>query len=424
MNIRDMKKAMLGSQLLNEKSLGEMKPFRATNEKKTIGVEQIEPNPLNKEPLNNIEELAVSLRVDKIHQPLEVYPIGKGKDGKQHYRIYSGHRRYAAIQKNIELGYEKEFENIDVVISPAPEDYVINIDNKTYQLDKDIIEAYVMCITNENRSASIKGSLWRYQSYKNFYNSLKSELKKKNERFPGDMRSIIANMMNESNTSVQRYAFILKNLIPELKLKLDTTIKSALVGDRIAHFEVKVQEELNQYLEEFFKDTIFQTNDLDEFIASKEFEKKQQYIEEERSSEYEPNKSEIETESNIIYSDIKDEKQENVPEKQSNDSEELDNILNSNTNKSDSLEDIIFNSESLNNSEFKDININNNEQSTSKLQTLPEKEATFVKHILSPEFVSSTNIEKASFTDWEYKQIIKKLNIIKKNIKDLESLFL
>lgn len=68
-----------------------------------LDIDEIETNPENFYGLRNIEELAGLISVSKLIEPLTV---SKKADGK--YKLISGHRRRAAVQKLLEEGIYTE----------------------------------------------------------------------------------------------------------------------------------------------------------------------------------------------------------------------------------------------------------------------------------------------------------------------------
>lgn len=149
-----------------------------------IAIDQIEPNPLNKElfAMTDIEHLANIIKEEGFTTPIEVYKKANGK-----YEISSGHRRYEACKL---LKY-KEVQC-----------YVLSSFKNENDKNRKLISSNI---------ASRKLSPLEMANAIKLYKEIL-----KSEKFKGNTREKVAEYFGISESNVYRYECLLK-LIPELQ---------------------------------------------------------------------------------------------------------------------------------------------------------------------------------------------------------------
>lgn len=214
--------------LLNEKSKGNINVENRNYEKfKTIqiNIKDLRPSDDNFYSTEDVKELKNSIELLGLQQNLVVKRIEHGQ-----YEIIAGHRRYKAIKMLFDEG-KKEFEYVPC-----------KIENN----EDSIKDKLLLIITN-----STTRELTDYEKTKQA-EKLKELLieYKREEKLPGRVREIIADILNTSSTQVARMEGITNNLIPEFKEEF----KEEKVNISAAHELSTLPEEVQQQVFEEYKD--------------------------------------------------------------------------------------------------------------------------------------------------------------------------
>lgn len=146
--------------------------------------------------LDGINELAASIELIGVQQPLRVRPI-EGEDGL--YRIVSGHRRRAALDR-LALDGNRDFERVPCIVerdaaSPAMQELRL---------------IYANSDTRKMSDADLAQQAERVTE-------LLYQLKEEGVEFPGRMRDHVAEACHISKTKLGVIQAARRNLIPELR---------------------------------------------------------------------------------------------------------------------------------------------------------------------------------------------------------------
>lgn len=146
--------------------------------------------------LDGIDELAASIELIGVQQPLRVRPI-EGEDGL--YRIVSGHRRRAALDK-LALEGSRDYEQVPCIVerdsvSPAMQELRL---------------IYANADTRKISDADLAKQAERVTE-------LLYQLKEEGMEFPGRMRDHVAEACHISKTKLGVIQAARRNLIPELR---------------------------------------------------------------------------------------------------------------------------------------------------------------------------------------------------------------
>ncbi|MBQ6404243.1 MAG: ParB N-terminal domain-containing protein [Oscillospiraceae bacterium] len=146
--------------------------------------------------LDGINELAASIELIGVQQPLRVRPI-EGEDGL--YRIVSGHRRRAALDR-LALDGSRDYEQVPCIVerdaaSPAMQELRL---------------IYANADTRKMSDADLAKQAERVTE-------LLYQLKEEGMEFPGRMRDHVAEACHISKTKLGVIQAARRNLIPELR---------------------------------------------------------------------------------------------------------------------------------------------------------------------------------------------------------------
>ena len=187
---------------------------------KELFLKELIPNEKNFYGIREIEELVESIRENGL---LHNLVVREKEDGT--YEIISGERRYRAL---LELGYEKVPCQVKKNISDLDAEIML-------------IQANV-----ESRELTATEKMEGISRLKAIY----EEKKSLGEKVPGKIRDLIGKNMGISGVQVGRYQKIDKDLIPELKDKLD---KEEITLTQ-AHTLSSLNEEEQETIHEAIKD--------------------------------------------------------------------------------------------------------------------------------------------------------------------------
>ncbi len=157
---------------------------------KELDIDSLVPSKNNFYGIREIEELAASIKENGLMHNLVVRDIGNGT-----YEIISGERRYTALKK---LGYEKV---------PCQIREINDLDAELMLIHANL----------EQRELTPTEKMEGIKRLENIY----KQKRKNGEKLEGKTRDLIGKDLGLSGVQVGRYKKVDKDLIPELKEKLD-----------------------------------------------------------------------------------------------------------------------------------------------------------------------------------------------------------
>lgn len=204
-----------------------------------LPVDKIDPDPDNFYSLAGIDELADSIALIGLQQPLLV------RHGKElgRYTIISGHRRLAAIQL-LQDGEDDSAHLFDRGVPCIIEFEDVRIIPGT-DIDKALKELKLIYANSATRvlsAAEISKQAERIEA-------LLYTLKDQGLTFPGRMRQHVARICQVSQTKIARLHAIRENLVPELLERFDAGQINESVAYRISQEREPVQENLDWQLD-------------------------------------------------------------------------------------------------------------------------------------------------------------------------------
>ena len=111
-----------------------------------LDIDEIETNPENFYGLRNIEELAGLISVSKLIEPLTV---SQQSDGK--YKLISGHRRRAAVQKLLDEGIYTE-RKLPCIVKVREKLAIEQENGEIIEFDEDAIEMLNLIASNRGQT--------------------------------------------------------------------------------------------------------------------------------------------------------------------------------------------------------------------------------------------------------------------------------
>lgn len=155
--------------------------------------ERLLQNEKNFYDTSSIDELADSIALNGIIEPIIVRPV---RDGSGDYRIISGHRRFLAICELAKAEPERWDRVPAIIREPA----------------SDVLEE--LLLIEANRATRIMSSADTMRQAER-YRELLAELKSQGVEIPGRLRDAVAEAMQISASRLARLDVIRKNLSPE-----------------------------------------------------------------------------------------------------------------------------------------------------------------------------------------------------------------
>ena len=158
-----------------------------------IPLERLLQNEKNFYDTSSIDELADSIALNGLIEPIIVRPV---RDGSGDYRIISGHRRFLAICELAKDEPERWARVPAIIREPA----------------SDVLEELLLIEANRaTRVLSSADTMHQAERYR----ELLAELKKQGVEIPGRLRDAVAEAMQISASRLARLDVIRKNLSPE-----------------------------------------------------------------------------------------------------------------------------------------------------------------------------------------------------------------
>lgn len=155
--------------------------------------ERLRQNEKNFYATSSIDELADSIALNGIIEPIIVRPV---RDGSGDYRIISGHRRFLAICELAKDEPERWARVPAIIREPA----------------SDVLEE--LLLIEANRATRVMSSADTMRQAER-YRELLAELKNQGVEIPGRLRDAVAEAMQISASRLARLDVIRKNLSPE-----------------------------------------------------------------------------------------------------------------------------------------------------------------------------------------------------------------
>lgn len=154
--------------------------------------ERLRQNEKNFYATSSIDELADSIALNGIIEPIIVRPV---RDGSGDYRIISGHRRFLAICELAKAEPERWDRVPAIIREPA----------------SDVLEE--LLLIEANRATRVMSSADTMRQAER-YRELLAELKSQGVEIPGRLRDAVAEAMQISASRLARLDVIRKNLSP------------------------------------------------------------------------------------------------------------------------------------------------------------------------------------------------------------------
>ena len=182
---------------------------------------QIYEDAANGYSMDDIEELARSIEIVGLQQPLRVRPIEGLADG---YRIISGHRRFAAVTQLIEQGSQRFADGVPCIIDSAAA--------------SDALRELQLILGNaDNRKLTAADELQQTERISDCLRRLEDE----GYQFPGRHRDWVSKLSGLSRSKIGRLDAIKKNLIPALFDRFNEGLLGVTTAYRISQEEQGIQ---------------------------------------------------------------------------------------------------------------------------------------------------------------------------------------
>ena len=200
-----------------------------------LDIDEIETNPQNFYGLRNIEELAGLISVSKLIEPLTVI---KKSDGK--YKLISGHRRRAAVQKLLEDGIYTE-RKLPCIIKTLEKIRIEQESGEVIEFDKDAVEMLNLIASNrgQREERTLEEKLQEVKYLEKFARAIYNQ---KEKRRRGRFVNFFAEeILNISKSQLLRMN-ALEKLTPKLKQAIDNGKISETAALEIATLSAQEQE--------------------------------------------------------------------------------------------------------------------------------------------------------------------------------------
>lgn len=200
-----------------------------------IDIDEIESNPQNFYGLRNIEELAGLIAVSKLIEPLTVI---KKSDGK--YKLISGHRRRAAVQKLLEDGIYTE-RKLPCIIKTPKKIRIEQESGEVIEFDENAVEMLNLIASNrgQREERTVEEKLQEVKYLEKFARALYYQKeKRKRGRF---VNFFAEEILNISKSQLLRMN-LLEKLTPNLKQAIDKGKISETAALEIATLSPQEQE--------------------------------------------------------------------------------------------------------------------------------------------------------------------------------------
>ena len=215
-----------------------------------LDIDEIETNPENFYGLRNIEELAGLISVSKLIEPLTV---SQQSDGK--YKLISGHRRRAAVQKLLDEGIYTE-RKLPCIVKVREKLAIEQENGEIIEFDEDAIEMLNLIASNrgQREERTIEEKLQEIKYLERFAKAIYNG---KNNRRRGRFVNFFAEeILNISQTQLWRIN-ALEKLTENVRQAVDDKKISETAAVEMSNMSEEKQEEcLEQILSGEMKGTV------------------------------------------------------------------------------------------------------------------------------------------------------------------------
>ena len=200
-----------------------------------IDIDKLESNPKNFYGLRDVEALAGLIAVSHLIEPLTVSAKGDGK-----YKIISGHRRRAAVQKLLDDGIYNE-RNLPCIVKNCRKITIEQENGEIIEFDEDAVEMLNLIASNrgQREERTIDEKLQEVKYLEKFAKAIYHQ-KDRGKR--GRFRNFFAEeILNISATQLQRINS-LENLTDEVRQALNEKKISETAASEIATMATEEQD--------------------------------------------------------------------------------------------------------------------------------------------------------------------------------------
>lgn len=179
-----------------------------------IDIGELETNPRNFYGLRDVDSLAGLIAVSHLIEPLTVIKKAEGK-----YRIISGHRRKAAVEKLLEEGVYTE-RKLPCIVKTLGKITIEQENGDTIEFDEDAVEMLTLIASNrgQREERTVDEKLQEIKSLEGFAKAIYHQ---KNRRARGRFRNFFAEeVLNISKSQLQRIN-AMENLTDKVKQAVD-----------------------------------------------------------------------------------------------------------------------------------------------------------------------------------------------------------
>ena len=185
------------------------------------------PDENNGYSMDGLDDLARSIEIAGLQQPIRVRPI-EGEPGR--YRILSGHRRHAAIGKLIENGSKLYADGVPCIVDSS-------------EMSEALQELKLLLANADNRKLTAADELQQAERISDCIRRLEDE----GFEFPGRHRDWVAKLSGMSRTKLGRLNAIKNNLHPVLLRAFRNRQINETVADLLQKLPKEGQEAINEY---------------------------------------------------------------------------------------------------------------------------------------------------------------------------------
>lgn len=226
-----------------------------------IDIDELEVNPKNFYGLRDIDALAGLIAVSHLIEPLTVIKTSEGK-----YRIISGHRRYAAVQKLLEDGVYSE-RKLPCIVKTCGKIAIEQKNGEIIEFDEDAVEMLTLIASNrgQREERTVDEKLQEMKYLEGFARAIYNQ---KCRGIRGRFRDFFAEeILNISKSQLQRI-----NSLEKLTESVKTAVSEKKLSETAAmEMASMTAEEQEACLEKIITGEIKGTvQDIQNFKSSKE----------------------------------------------------------------------------------------------------------------------------------------------------------
>lgn len=177
-----------------------------------IPITELRPNGGNFYDTSNFEDLADSIELNGLLEPLCVFRRGQGTG---HYVIFSGHRRYKALRRLYEKSGFAKWTEVPCIVYPDPHD----------------ANRETVMLIHANSTGRVLSSWEKAQQARRLKEALVA-MREGGAELPGRIRDLVAEEMQMSASKLARLDAIQKNLTHR---KLKNAWKRGEIGESVAY---------------------------------------------------------------------------------------------------------------------------------------------------------------------------------------------